>query len=167
MKKCPVCGFSNFDPNITCEKCGYQFSKDADLAPLNEIDFKENVAHYREQIVQKTKTYQSPLQKSPVSGLRTVAKVFMMISTVAVVAYFVLTLALWILALVAGSYIYQITIFALAACLMIFTIVCVSMTVHYFRAVYDRVNVGIGFKICTLLFVSWIAGILMLCDNDY
>ena len=90
-----------------------------------------------------------------------------MISTVVVAFYFVLTLALWILALVARSYIYQITIFALAVCLMIFTIVCVSMTVHYFRAVYDRGNVGIGFKICTLLFVSWIAGILMLCDNDY
>ena len=42
----------------------------------------------------------------------------------------------------------------------------IPMTVHYFRAVKGHRPVGVGFKVCTLLFVSLIAGILMLCDNE-
>ena len=38
----------------------------------------------------------------------------------------------------------------------------IPMTVHYWK---NR-NVGTGFKVCSLLFVNTIAGILMLCDNQ-
>ncbi len=40
------------------------------------------------------------------------------------------------------------------------------MTIHYFKAVNSGKSVGVGFKVCSLLFVSLIAGILMLCDNN-
>lgn len=40
------------------------------------------------------------------------------------------------------------------------------MTIYYCGKIKDKKPVGIGFKICSLLFVSLIAGILMLCDND-
>lgn len=39
---------------------------------------------------------------------------------------------------------------------------CLPMTIHYFRKPY---LVSTSFKVCTLLFVNTIAGILMLCDN--
>ena len=39
---------------------------------------------------------------------------------------------------------------------------CVPMFVHYCKNSYF---VGAGFKICTLLFVNTIAGILMFCDD--
>ena len=42
----------------------------------------------------------------------------------------------------------------------------IPMTVHYFNCVRDGRPVGIGFKVCSLLFVSLIGGILMLIDND-
>lgn len=42
----------------------------------------------------------------------------------------------------------------------------IPMTVYYWRAVSERRRVGLGFKICTLLFVNTVAGILMLCDGD-
>ena len=42
----------------------------------------------------------------------------------------------------------------------------IPMTVHYFNSVRDNKPVGVGFKVCSLLFVSLIAGILMLCDSD-
>ena len=42
----------------------------------------------------------------------------------------------------------------------------VPMTVHYCRAVREHRRVGVGFKVCSLLFVSLIAGILMLCDPE-
>lgn len=40
------------------------------------------------------------------------------------------------------------------------------MTKHYFKATKNGEPVGVGFKVCTLLFVSLIAGILMLCDTS-
>ena len=42
----------------------------------------------------------------------------------------------------------------------------IPMTVHYFHACRDNRPVGVGFKVCSLLFVSLIGGILMLCDNE-
>lgn len=42
----------------------------------------------------------------------------------------------------------------------------IPMTVHYWKAVENKTPVGIGFKVCTLIFVSLIAGVLMLCDNE-
>jgi hypothetical protein len=42
----------------------------------------------------------------------------------------------------------------------------IPMVISYFRKVENNEKIGIGFKICTLLFCNTIAGILMLCDND-
>lgn len=43
---------------------------------------------------------------------------------------------------------------------------CIPMTLHYIQLKKDNQPVGTGFKICVLLFVNLIAGILMLCDKD-
>lgn len=42
----------------------------------------------------------------------------------------------------------------------------IPMTVCYCNALNNRRPIGVGFKVCTLLFVSTIAGILMLCDSQ-
>lgn len=39
----------------------------------------------------------------------------------------------------------------------------IPMTVYYFRAIAKNQSVGLGFKICTIIFVSPLTGILMLC----
>lgn len=70
------------------------------------------------------------------SGLKTVVKVLMIISCV------------------------------LKAFLVIPLFWSIPMTVVYWNSVNNRVPIGVGFKICTLLFVSLIAGILMLCDDE-
>ncbi len=44
---------------------------------------------------------------------------------------------------------------------------CIPMCVYYFNRVRDGERVETGFKVCTLLFVSMIGGILMLCDKDH
>ena len=41
----------------------------------------------------------------------------------------------------------------------------IPMTVVYHNKVKNNEKVGMGFKICTLLFVNTIAGILMLCAD--
>lgn len=42
----------------------------------------------------------------------------------------------------------------------------VPMTVKYFRCVKENKPVSTSFMVCSLLFVSLIAGILMLVDNE-
>ncbi len=43
---------------------------------------------------------------------------------------------------------------------------CLPMTISYSRKIKNNEPIGTGFKVCTLLFVNTIAGILMLCDNN-
>ena len=76
------------------------------------------------------------VQESESSTLKLVAKIFMILSCVSVA---------WTL---------------IPLCWMI------PMTVHYHKAAKENRPVGIGFKICTLLFVNLLSGILMLCDKD-
>lgn len=71
------------------------------------------------------------------STLQIIARVFMIIGCVASAAYFLIPLC-W----------------------------TIPMTIKYWRAVDGGQPVNTGFKVCSLLFVSLIAGILMLCDKD-
>ncbi len=43
---------------------------------------------------------------------------------------------------------------------------CIPMTVIAFKKLNKGERIGTGFKVCTLLFVSLIAGILLLCEKD-
>lgn len=69
------------------------------------------------------------------SGLKKVAEIFMIIATV--ISGFSLIALAWTL----------------------------PMTLSYSRKIKNNEPVSLSFKICSLLFVSPIAGILMLCDN--
>lgn len=44
---------------------------------------------------------------------------------------------------------------------------CIPMTVSYFRKAESGEPLSVGYKICTLIFVSLVAGIIMLCMDDY
>lgn len=83
--------------------------------------------------------YQAPEKKegsTQNSGLKMAAKIFMIISTV-VLGFYLIPLA-W----------------------------CIPMTISYFKKVQNNEPVSTGFKVCSLLFVNTVAGILMLCDKD-
>ena len=43
---------------------------------------------------------------------------------------------------------------------------CLPMTLSYFKKIENGEPISMNFKICTLLFVNTIAGILMLCSED-
>lgn len=70
--------------------------------------------------------------------LTTVAKVFMILGCVSMASFFLIPL-IW----------------------------CIPMTVHYFNAVKNGEKLTTGFKVCALLFVSLVAGIVMLCDEKH
>lgn len=45
---------------------------------------------------------------------------------------------------------------------------CIPMTISVFNSINNKKPIGIGMKICTLLFVGLVPGILLLCrkEND-
>ena len=71
------------------------------------------------------------------SGIQTAAKVFMVLGCITS-AFFYLVPLIW----------------------------TIPMTIYYFNSTQNGEKVSGGFKICSLLFVNLIAGILMLCDNN-
>ena len=79
-------------------------------------------------------------QQQPVaaSGTKTAAKVFMIIGTVFMSLYTFLIGLSW----------------------------CLPMTISYCNKIKRGEPISTGFKVCSLIFVNMIAGILMLCDSD-
>ena len=43
---------------------------------------------------------------------------------------------------------------------------CIPMTVSVYKAYKGEKELSTGFKVCTLIFVNLVAGILLLCDDD-
>ena len=81
---------------------------------------------------------QPKIVKSQTSGTITAIKVFMIIGTVVMALYTLCIGLAW----------------------------CLPMTISYCNKVKYGKPISIGFKVCSLLFVNTIAGILMLCDNS-
>lgn len=107
MKFCAKCGYQLADDAAFCGNCGY-------ASPANA---------------------KAPASASNNETLRTLAKVFMIVGTIAQ-ASFLIPLA-W----------------------------CIPMTVHYFKCTKENRPVSTGFAVCSLLFVNTISGILMLVDK--
>lgn len=80
---------------------------------------------------------QPPARTQTSSTLRLIAKIFMIIGCVLSGFYFLFPLC-W----------------------------TIPMTIHYCNAVKYNQPVNVGFKVCSLIFVSTVAGILMLCDTE-
>ena len=76
------------------------------------------------------------MENKQISGLLIAAKVLMIISTV-LLGFIIIPLA-W----------------------------TIPMTITYCKKLGKGEQIGIGFKICSLIFVSTIGGILMLCDTS-
>lgn len=107
---CPKCGKEIMDEAVICPHCG--------CSPKG----------------QNAKA----ITNSSNSGMKTVAKVLMILSTVVQALFGFLVPLAW----------------------------CLPLTIIYFNKVSRKEPISTGFKVCCLLFVNLIAGILMLCDND-
>ena len=158
MKFCTRCGKDLPDEAVVCPSCGCSVNSLPTAQTLQVKPLVKFCNHCGAQVMNEavicTKcgcSLQSQNQVRGSTGLQTAAKVFMILSCV-------------FYGLIGFAYILigisNILVFVLAPFLW-----SVPMTVSYCNAIKNNRPVGVGFKICTLLFVDFIAGILMLCDR--
>lgn len=132
-----------------CKNCGHEINDNA-VVCINCGCSVEN----KPQNFEKTSTVQ------------TVAKVFMILSCVSTgfisILYFFMMLMFSIGRSFMNVFPFGIFVFfrLIPLCWQI------PMTIHYFNCCKEKKQVGTAFKVCSLLFVNLIAGILMLCDNS-
>ena len=158
---CPTCGKQIADGYSVCPFCGKNLNEDAqpvqNSAPQQQYAPQAQYNAPQQQYAPQAQ-YNAPQQQyapqagvqqyapqqpyyqpaRQVSGLATAAKVFMIIGTV------VMGLTLWLIPLAW----------------------CIPMTVSYFKKIANGEPISTGFKVCTLLFVNVVSGILMLCDKE-
>ena len=77
-------------------------------------------------------------QVEKASNIKTIAKIFMIIGTVVNSIYGLIIPLAW----------------------------CLPMTLSFCKKVKKNEKISTGFKVCILLFVNTIAGIVLLCDKD-
>ncbi len=143
-KDCEYCGAEVLKESVVCPKCGCPLKSNT-VQPSSLYDVKSVKKDFHG-------------WKTP-NGLQTTAMAFMLISCALWVA-----IAMVIL-LVASSGAYS----GLSAIGLVYLIPLtwiIPMYNKYSKLINDGEPVGVGFKVCTFLFVSKIAGICMLCDKD-
>jgi len=157
MKICNQCGEKNFDVYTTCTKCG---------APLQESN-APSIPNQKRPLLQRIQTTRQE------SSLSINAKVWMIIGSAANAVSGIVYIIFWILFLASAESL-ELDFNPLFAGLgllggawlsIILAVVGLMMTVSYFRKINEREPVRKSFRICTLIFVNIVAGILLLCDN--
>ncbi len=135
---CKHCGEEINDEAVICPKCG-RIVNESKITALTQNEYNH---HYN-------------ARKS--TELKKAAKIFMVISCVLNLLVFIISFAISV------SREDSFLIPFLTAIPFLWTL---PMTKHYFDCV-DCIDyeISFGFKLCTLLFVNQIAGILMLCDE--
>ena len=165
MKVCKRCGAQNFDIKQNCDKCGYPLYEKGSHVTRQQVVYKENINTSISQR-QPYKNLSVPKPKKP-SGVAIAAEVFLILTNI--VYDLCSVFFLFFLIASAGMDSYQrVTMEALIGllCFLPFSIASAVVLAVYVRKMGVGEKVGTAFKVCTLLFISIIAGILMLCDNE-
>lgn len=128
-----------------CSHCGAEINDEAVICP------KCGCA------VKNVKMLNQP--KSKKSGLKIITKIFMIAGYVPHAVLLAIALNFAITLSSPAAILYSIM-------LIIPLIWCIPITITYFYRTKNNQPINTGFKVCYLLFVNLIAGILMLCNND-
>ena len=167
MKYCPHCGKEVLDEAVICPNCGCRTDYTAEA---------------------------SKTQSSRNKVLGTIAKILMLIQTIscgiAAIGMIITSIVLSITGgIVSGAIengtasvpvapdgsapnpeivfsILGVYFVVLAIAYLISLAWCIPMTITTWRKLQRRENMGVGFRVCVLLFVNMIAGILLLCLEE-
>ena len=158
MKICKNCGAENFEINTECEKCKQPLLKEHFTPPT-----------YQETPNATSNDIPSIEYYYPASNeLSIAAKVIMIINTSVLGLLSLFCFISWIVLLTSKIYKLQLVAVFVFICTwisIVFTIITLLMTVSYTNKINLNQPVSTAFKVCTLLFVSFLAGLLMLLDS--
>lgn len=163
MKICPKCGAKSFDIYKNCEICNQPMPT---LIEENYGDMLTPQIPVRYYLKKSYNGIPQPLVRRD-SGCSIVAKIFLIISCIFNAIIFVLSFLLWAFLGIMNIEILGSLFFLLyicMACALVKGVPTLCMTITYFRRIFSMEYIGACFKICTLIFINPIAGILMLCD---
>lgn len=178
---CKRCGSQITDDAIFCSKCGCKVEnvETASQSSQTNTVYDSNSANVitPHTLPASNTTLAEPKQTPPRknTGTQGTAKGFLVLACVVVAILSIFFLLLYIMIrniiytdpeMIEYYYGYDTLILYILCILLVFFVVSLLMTTHYFHATKDGVPVSTAFKICTLIFVSFIAGIIMLCDKD-
>ena len=135
MKYCKRCGTQLDDDAAYCWVCGTAVGTSGQPSAAQPSVNVQPVQAPVNVQPAQTPVNVQVVQPAQTSAIKIVAKVFMLISCI--------LSGFWIIPLAWG----------------------IPMTVIYWNRLKNHQPVGVGFKVCTLIFVSLVAGILMLCDE--
>jgi len=155
MKTCPDCGYQNFDVKVECEKCG---------APLKASPLERLTVNIPQKAASEPKLTLCARQNA---AKRRAAKGFMIVSCVAAMICALTTFVGFIIALAIKDVVGLIAFLVGTIVALALIGVTVFMTHSYCDKIARGETVGVAFMIVTLIFISPIAGILMLCDNGF
>ena len=138
MKYCTHCGNQILNEAEVCPKCG---------CAVNEVKKVSNI---------------SDIEKSKIFQL--IAKIFMLIALAGCFVDAIRTLLTSIWNVIGGG-VFENTYKIIVSLIPLIWII--PMTIHYFKVTSRKQSVGLAFKVCTLIFVNLVAGVLMLCETNY
>lgn len=152
MKTCNNCGTKNFDTNSVCSRCGQ---------PIHEKN-----SHFQFSNPHSISYNQTNGTILTESGLSTAVKVSMLCITISLAIAFITFLILWIITLtLPNAQVEALLFLTYMICCFIPTLIAFCMTISYFNKINAHEPIGIGFKICAIIFVGILPGVLMLCDS--
>ena len=143
--RCSCCGNEVREDERYCKKCGQNNEGYVKEKPIERVELysqPNNVPTYTfpQNVYQQPNLNQVNCQAPKAeSGITTAAKVFIIIGAVLMAISTYLIALAW----------------------------CIPMIIHYFNTVKRGQAVSTGFKVCALLFVSLLGGVLMLCDKEH
>ena len=139
MKFCRHCGKELIDEAVFCPQCGKSTDE---YAPAEESYVSPVASSAPSPVaaapVNEIVSEQESNEPKPISGLKKAAKALMIVGTI------VTSLCCYIIPLAW----------------------CLPMTLSYCKKIKNGEPISTKFKVCSLIFVSTVAGILMLCDHD-
>lgn len=130
-----------------CVHCGKELMDESVYCPVcgNECDNPKGIRKEETKRRDSQGTYNEQIkeevkstEKKKENTMRVLAKVFLVIGTISTGLSFYFVSLIW----------------------------CIPMTVYYFSKTKKGEDVGTGFKVCTIIFVSLLAGIFMFLDKD-
>ena len=150
-----------------CIHCGAQLPAEAQYcSACGKLQSETNSFKYSN--AQQPKFSQQVAQQQNTDTLGKVGFAFMIVSDViwGIMAFYSILMILGVVGAFGGMFYFSgiFYIYAIMLCVPLFW--CIPMTVSLSKKLKNNQPISVGFKVCTLIFVNIVSGIVLLCRKE-